>query len=442
MGLKLANNAITRLAAGIAAGDLSLSVTPGTGALFPTLGVGDYFPATLVRGSDGAIEIVKVTARATDVFTIERAKENTTALAFIAGDRIELRLTAQTIEDNFMAVEVATHAATSKTTPVDADELPLVDSAAGNVLKKLTWANVKATLKTYFDTLYRAITDDVTLAAGKVVIFEGSTDDGFETTLTAADPTADRTLTLPDSTGTLALETKDISATAPATGDYVSFSDVSDSNKEKKATIADILALAGSSGAPTGTVFDYVGTSAPSGYVFLSGRTIGSASSGATERANADTETLFTLLWNSMSNTEAPVSGGRGASAAADFAANKTITLPDARGRVVAGKDNMGGSTASRLTSGGSGVVGTTLGAVGGAETHTLITAQMPSHSHSHSHTIYGLNDSASGPYPVLQGSNSAGASYSTTSDATAAGSGNAHQNTQPTLVLNKIIKL
>lgn len=39
-----------------------------------------------------------------------------------------------------------THAATSKTTPVDADELPLVDSAASNVLKKLTWANLKAAL--------------------------------------------------------------------------------------------------------------------------------------------------------------------------------------------------------------------------------------------------------------------------------------------------------
>jgi hypothetical protein len=50
-----------------------------------------------------------------------------------------------------------THAATSKTTPVDADELPLVDSAASNVLKKLTWANLKATLKTYLDTLYAAI---------------------------------------------------------------------------------------------------------------------------------------------------------------------------------------------------------------------------------------------------------------------------------------------
>lgn len=49
------------------------------------------------------------------------------------------------------------NSATSKTTPVDADQLGLMDSAASNILKKLSWANVKATLKTYFDTLYAAI---------------------------------------------------------------------------------------------------------------------------------------------------------------------------------------------------------------------------------------------------------------------------------------------
>jgi hypothetical protein len=50
----------------------------------------------------------------------------------------------------------AIHAATSKATPVNADEIPLADSAASFGLKKLTWANLKATLKTYFDTLYTA----------------------------------------------------------------------------------------------------------------------------------------------------------------------------------------------------------------------------------------------------------------------------------------------
>jgi hypothetical protein len=45
----------------------------------------------------------------------------------------------------------ATHAATSKTTPADADELPLIDSAASFGLKKLTWANLKAAVKSYLD---------------------------------------------------------------------------------------------------------------------------------------------------------------------------------------------------------------------------------------------------------------------------------------------------
>jgi len=46
------------------------------------------------------------------------------------------------------------NSATAKITPIDADYVGLMDSAASNILKKLSWANLKATLKTYFDTLY------------------------------------------------------------------------------------------------------------------------------------------------------------------------------------------------------------------------------------------------------------------------------------------------
>jgi hypothetical protein len=46
------------------------------------------------------------------------------------------------------------NAATAKTTPIDNDLFGLVDSAASNVLKKLSFANLKATLKTYFDGIY------------------------------------------------------------------------------------------------------------------------------------------------------------------------------------------------------------------------------------------------------------------------------------------------
>lgn len=63
-------------------------------------------------------------------------------------------------------VGTAIDGATAKTTPVDADTVALIDSAAGNVLKKLSWANIKATAKTYFDTLYQAASATLTTWAG------------------------------------------------------------------------------------------------------------------------------------------------------------------------------------------------------------------------------------------------------------------------------------
>jgi hypothetical protein len=54
-------------------------------------------------------------------------------------------------------VGAAIHAASAKATPVDADETAMADSAASYGLKKVTWANIKATLKAYFDGLYAAL---------------------------------------------------------------------------------------------------------------------------------------------------------------------------------------------------------------------------------------------------------------------------------------------
>jgi len=79
------------------------------------------------------------------------------------------------------------HAATGKTTPVDADELPLIDSAASNSLKKLTFANLKATQKTYFDTLYSTIflpTTTISSSGGVVTIDLSAVTDRYEITLT------------------------------------------------------------------------------------------------------------------------------------------------------------------------------------------------------------------------------------------------------------------
>jgi microcystin-dependent protein len=97
----------------------------------------------------------------------------------------------------------------------------------------------------------------------------------------------------------------------------------------------------------TGDVMWIPASGAKTAWVRLNGRTIGNAASGATERANADTSALFAFLWANNSNTVCPVSGGRGASATADYAANKTIQLVDMRGRVPAGLDDMGNSAAN-----------------------------------------------------------------------------------------------
>ena len=72
------------------------------------------------------------------------------------------------------------------------------------------------------------------------------------------------------------------------------------------------------------------------GWVMANDLSIGSASSGATGRANADTSALYSLIWTNMVDQYAPVATGRGGSAAADFAANKAMFLPKTLGRALA----------------------------------------------------------------------------------------------------------
>jgi hypothetical protein len=146
----------------------------------------------------------------------------------------------------------------------------------------------------------------------------------------------------------------------------------------------------------TGDIMWQPVTGTRSGWVRANARTIGSSSSGATERANADTETLFLFLWNNFSNTLCPVSGGRGGSAAADWAANKRIATLDMRGRAAFGMDTMGNSTAGVTDS------ATTAGVAMGEQEFFLSQDQLPtvnfevdvdSHTHtgpSHSHTADG----------------------------------------------------
>jgi microcystin-dependent protein len=198
---------------------------------------------------------------------------------------------------------------------------------------------------------------------------------------------------------------------------------------------------------PAGMLMPYAGTTEPNGWVFCYGQTVDSVANTAYARLFAAIGTTY---------------GGTGAS---------SFVIPDMRGRAIAGKDNMGGTTASRLTSAGSGIAGTTLGSAGGTETHTLSTTQIPSHSHGgttgndspdHSHSTnqtalgetagmyhrtgnftFGSGDTGGGggAGSNLKAVPSGGASARHAHSITAEGGGLAHLNTQPTIILNYLIK-
>lgn len=198
------------------------------------------------------------------------------------------------------------------------------------------------------------------------------------------------------------------------------------------------------------------GTGILSGFVRANGRTIGNATSGATERANADTSALFAFLWNNDSTLA--VSGGRGASAAADYAANKTIALPDFRNGVPAGLGDMGNSDAGLF----SGVTfskgsSTQLGSVLGAARQTLLTANLPPYTPSGSIAMTtGSGGTApagvpSGQIPAAFTSGSGNAAYitanffnliATLTGTAQGGTSTPVTTTQPTILVTFYLKL
>lgn len=170
-------------------------------------------------------------------------------------------------------------------------------------------------------------------------------------------------------------------------------------------SVIDDLRTFGYSRKHPGIVDEFAGTMAPVGTIFAYGQSV----------LRADYPELFAVI----GTTYGAVDGTH-------------FNIPDLRGRVVAGKDDMGGASANRLTNQSGGVDGDVLGGAGGAETHTLTTAQQASHTH-------GLNKAATA------GGDGSGMAYSSTSlnnttGVNSSGGGGAHNNVQPTFILNKVI--
>jgi len=209
----------------------------------------------------------------------------------------------------------------------------------------------------------------------------------------------------------------------------------------------------------TGNMIFRHGFGAVAGYVRLNNMTIGSAASGATERANADCQALFLYLWG-IDPTLA-VSGGRGATALADWTANKQLSLPDWRGYALGALDDMGNTPSGRLTAaffGGNPIV---LGAVGGGQSVALGVSEIPpltfsgttgndSPDHTHGYTLGSQSGNNSDVTPgsvagvSTSGSNTGGASarHQHPFSGVTAGGGQAHRTLGPRKLCTFYMKL
>jgi hypothetical protein len=155
----------------------------------------------------------------------------------------------------------------------------------------------------------------------------------------------------------------------------------------------------------TGTPVQSLSSTVPYGYVAANALTVGNPSSNATNRANSDTQFLFNFLWAQPASvcpiyTSAGTASTRGASATADYAANKAIAVPNMKGLGLMGVDTMGGAATTFLsgvpvTSGSD----TVPGSIVGENLHSLQAAENATHTH-------GITDDghthATSPNPVL----------------------------------------
>jgi hypothetical protein len=127
-------------------------------------------------------------------------------------------------------------------------------------------------------------------------------------------------------------------------------------------------------------------TVADAGWVLMNDGTIGSTTSGASTRANFDTQALFTLLFNNITDAWAPILTSAGAAttralqanAATAWAANCRMTLTRQLGRSLS------------IAGAGAGLTARVLGQYDGSETHVQTATEMAPHTHSISGNMYG----------------------------------------------------
>ena len=161
----------------------------------------------------------------------------------------------------------------------------------------------------------------------------------------------------------------------------------------------------------------------PIGWLEYAEGSIGNAGSVANLLASVEAEPLFTNIWDLASDMFAPVSGGRGASAAIDFAANKTITLPEGPARTIGVAGSQTGLTTRSI------------GEFVGQEEHTLTVAELAPHTHDVER--YDILE----PHDIPVTGNQHWANTQTVSSSSTGG-GDPHNNIQPSLYLRTIIKL
>jgi len=179
---------------------------------------------------------------------------------------------------------------------------------------------------------------------------------------------------------------------------------------------------------PVGTIWDYAAPAAPDGWLLCYGQAV----------SRSAYPTLFSVIGTRFGSGDG----------------STTFNLPDLRGRVLAGADSMGGTAAGRLSAATMTGAGT-YGGVGGVETVAISQAQLPSYTlsggsaSSHTHTYLrfsGLTSaqSGSGVTGLWAGQADVATSGAVVSGITipSGGSGAAHSNVQPTMALNKIIKV